>query len=92
MVGNINASNRDNQHNSGDRDNANREQRVRIWSRHNIEPSVIRRLIQGALTPLPVDPIPEWVLIRNIIIARDETGNLSITCDVVLGTEDHRAA
>ena len=92
MVGNINPSNRDNQRNSGDQDSAGRDRGVRLWAQHNIDPSVIRHLIQGALAPLPVDPIPEWVLIRNIYIARDEEGTLSIGCDVVLGTEDRRAS
>ena len=91
MVGNINPSNRNNQGNSGDRDSEGRDRGVRLWAQHNIEPSVIRHLIQGALAPLPVDPIPEWILIRNIFIARDNTGSLSISCEVVLGTEDRRA-
>ena len=90
MVGNINPNSRDVQRNSGDRDSEGRDRGERLWGRHNIDPIVIRHLIQGALAPLPTDPIPEWVLIRNIFIARDQGGNLSISCDVVLGTEDRR--
>ena len=35
---------------------------------HNIDPAIIRSLIQTALNPLPVEPIPSRVVISNIVI------------------------
>ena len=40
MVGNINTSNRDNQRNSGDRENAGRDRGMRAWLQRNIDSSI----------------------------------------------------
>ena len=54
----------------------------RIIGGHNIEHQVIRSLIQGALDPLEVDPVPDEILIKNIVITRNSQGQLDISCQV----------
>ena len=78
MVGNLGNQ-------SGDRDNQaeERENEIRLYRNHRESHHAIRRLLQDALTPLRVDPIPSEVLIRNIVITRDREGNLGISCEVL---------
>ena len=84
MVNNLNS--KSDQGNSGDQNNSGAQNRgTRLQTQHNVDPVDIRGLIQRSLTPLPVDPIPEWVLIREIRIVRDITGDLSISCAVSYG-------
>ena len=80
MVGNINRPD-----SSGNRDSEPRRERVtqRLTSNHNVDSNAIRRLIQDSLTPMVLDPIPTQILIRDIIVTRDERGLLDITCEVL---------
>ena len=48
----------------------------------NFSLAEIRRLIQGSLEPLLVDPIPTRVVIDNIKIFLDSRGELGISCEV----------
>ena len=67
----------------GGRDNRGGGHRaVRLVVDHNTSHESIRRLIQGALNPLVVDPIPQSVLIHNIVITRELDGQLAISCEV----------
>ena len=84
MVGNLNSgSDRNNR-----RDHARNNQSVgtRLGAQHNVSAEVIRGLIQRSLTPLPIDPVPEWILIKDIRIVREATGDLAIFCEVVYGS------
>ena len=89
MVGNLfGGNNRDNdQSNRGDQNNG---ARVRIPYNHNESEEAIRRLIQGALTPLPVNPVPETIIIRNIEIIREPEGTLTINCQVRFESSQRR--
>ena len=84
MVGNLNSGNGDN---GGDQ---NRDNPLivgtRLRAQHNVEPEIIRGFIQRALTPLPVDPVPDWVLIKDIKIVREASGDLAISCAVLYGS------
>ena len=55
---------------------------TRVRSNHSVSHHAIRRLIQDALDPLLVDPVPTEVQIRNIRITQDPRGNLEISCEV----------
>ena len=65
-----------------DRHSQNPNNPQRIESNHNIEHSELRRLIQGSLNPLIVDPVPTSIRIYNITITRDDRNRLDIYCDV----------
>ena len=92
MVGNlIGGNNRNNdQSNRGDQNNAADNNRVRIPYNHNESEEIIRRLIQGALTPLPVNPVPDTIIIRNIEIYREPEGTLTINCQVRFESNQQR--
>ena len=53
-----------------------------ISSNHNIQPDIIRRLLQNSLSQLEVDPIPTRIEISDIVISRDSNEELTITCEV----------
>ena len=59
----------------------------RITSDHRISHNLIRELIQSAIGPLRVDPVPTSVFIHNIVIKTDSQGRLSIECDVSFEVE-----
>ena len=80
MVGNL--INRDNLGDGNNQDGFGNHRVTRIVRNHNINHSLIRDLIKGALDPLVVDPVPSKVLISNIEITRDLNGLVSIECDV----------
>ena len=61
-----------------------------LSSDHNISPTTIRRIIQDSLNPLPVNPIPTTVVISNIVITRNQRGELGICCEVSYGVEVNR--
>ena len=92
MVGNLfGGNNRDNdQSNRGDQNNEANNRRVRIPYNHNESEETIRRLIQGALTPLPANPVPDTVIIRNIEIFREPEGTLTINCQVRFESSQRR--
>ena len=91
MVGNLrpndsrnfsgnNQPNTDNTNNNSN--NSNVEILERIIHNHNIDHSVIRNLIRRAIDPLPVGVIPSRVTINDIIITRNQLGQLSMRCEV----------
>ena len=59
----------------------------RVTSDHMVSHNQIRELIQSAIAPLRVDPVPTSVLIHNIVITKDTQGQLTIRCDVSYETE-----
>ena len=81
MVGNLTGGN-DRENNQSNRGDQNQNRRVRIPYNHSESEEAIRRLIQGALTPLPVNPVPNTIIIRNIEIFREPEGTLTIQCQV----------
>ena len=87
MVGNI-----DRPDSSGDRDQQGPSERPaeRITENHNIDSNIIRRLIQDSLTPLRVDPVPTQILIRDIVITRDDRGLINIDCEVQFEVRNRR--
>ena len=54
----------------------------RVIIDHNINPLTLRNLIKNSLEPLPTDPVPTRIVINNIIITKDSTGGLALSCDV----------
>ena len=52
-----------------------------VRSRHNIRPQRIIRLIQSSLESAGVDPIPQRIVIDNIVITR-QGNRLRISCTV----------
>ena len=50
---------------------------------HGFPAHRIRELITDALVPIPTDPVPESILIQNIIITQIDATNLEITCEVL---------
>ena len=83
----VNGLNNSNDINRDREDQAQGNQRnnnhTRIRSNHSVSHQTIRRLIQDALEPLIVDPVPTEVRIRNIRITRDPENNLNISCEVL---------
>ena len=84
MVGNLS---RENNQDPGRRDQSSGNSRnqgdgIRVERNHNIDHNTIRRLIQGSLGPLIVDPVPTSVRIYNIVITKDNRDRLDIHCDV----------
>ena len=77
VSGNNNGSDRGGRDNQDDNNRA-----VRVLVNHNADHDNIRRLIQGALDPLIVDPVPYRVLIDNIVVTREPDGQLAIHCEV----------
>ena len=55
---------------------------VRLVRNHSFSPNRIRQLIKDSLTPLPTDPIPDTVVIKNIIITQISQSDLEIECEV----------
>lgn len=82
MVGQLSDSNS----NRGDQGENNSG--TQILFNHNESPEAIRALIQGALGPLPVNPVPTRVVINNIVVAKNREGRLIVTCEV--SYESHR--
>ena len=77
------SSNGNSNSNRGGQDNRGGSHRVvRLVANHNTSHDSIRRLIQEALDPLVVDPVPHSVLIHNIVITREPSGRLAISCEV----------
>ena len=72
-------------HCSGQREN---NPNTRIFFNHIESPGAVRALIQGALDPLPVNPVPSRVVIHNIVVTKNREGRLSVTCEV--DYESHR--
>ena len=89
MVGNLTGGN-DRENNQSNRGDQNQNRRVRIPYNHNESEEAIRRLIQGALTPLPVNPVPNTIIIRNIEIFREPEGTLTIQCQVRFESSQQR--
>ena len=58
----------------------------RVQANHSSSHDRIRQLIQGALDPLRVDPVPDHIYIRNILVTRNARGELSISCAVAYET------
>ena len=78
MVGRVPDSTSDN----SDQGERGADQSIVLGRGHNIRPEVIRNIIQRALDPLVVDPIPTNVYITDIVISQDSEGRLSISCEV----------
>ena len=76
MVGNLRDSN-----------NNQAEPQERIIADHNINHSTLRELIRGSLEPLPLDPIPSNIVIKNIVITRNQEGRLNISCEVLFNRD-----
>ena len=90
MVGNLrnssnNSDNSDNSNNGnrGNQANPVNEIPVRIVANHNFDHNRIRELIQGSLDPIPVDPIPTNIIIRDIVITHSRERGLVISCHVL---------
>ena len=87
MVGNLSNSNSGNSDNSngnrGNQANPVNELPVRVIANHNFDHNRIRELIQGALGPIPVDPVPTKIVIKDIVITNSRDRGLSINCQVL---------
>ena len=55
---------------------------VRLARGHGFPYARIRSLIQDALTPMPMDPVPTAITLTDIQVTLTEDGNLEITCEV----------
>ena len=90
MVSNLGNNNSNNQENRRDQERPanSTDTLTRITHNHNLRHEVVRELIQGALNPLVVDPIPTEVNIRNIRVTRDPEGRLEIACEVSFGNRE----
>ena len=55
---------------------------IQLSQNYNFPAQRIRQLIINSLTPLPVDPIPKFILISNIVITQVDENNLEISCEV----------
>ena len=90
MVGNFGSSDNNNNNNRNN-NNGNRDNQadlvndlpVRVVANHNFNHESIRRLIQGSLGPIPVDPIPTKIIIKDIVITNSRERGLSINCQVL---------
>lgn len=54
-----------------------------IKENHGFPAERIRNLIKESLTPIPTDPIPSAIIIRDIKIKEISASNLEITCEVL---------
>ena len=57
----------------------------RLVANHGFPANRIRQLIKDALSPLPIDPVPKSIVIKNIVINQVNRTNLEISCEVVYG-------
>ena len=55
---------------------------IQLTHGHNFPAHQIRQLICDSLTPIPTDPVPKSIFIRNIVINQVDNTNLEITCEV----------
>ena len=82
MVGETNRPHHTNSNRVGENNSQGSPIGVRLRRDHNIERETILKLIKDALEPLQTDPVPERIVINNIQIFREESGDIAITCEV----------
>ena len=56
---------------------------IQIKQGHGLPADRIKNLIKDSLTPIPTDPIPSSILIKDIKITQISASNLEITCEVL---------